>query len=52
MDDVEKHAGITKVENGFIVNLDGKTMISSSLSKAIKLVKDFLLVGVNESFDD
>ncbi len=35
-------ASIMKVEGGFIVELGGDTQVTTSLQKAIKLVRDFL----------
>lgn len=41
-DSVEKYASINAVEGGYIVTIDGKAIVTTSLNKAIKLVRDFL----------
>lgn len=40
-----KEAYIQAVEGGFIVQLGGTTQVTTSLNKAIKLVRDFLSGG-------
>jgi hypothetical protein len=40
----EKYAGINAYEGGFMVSFGGKTVIVTSLNKAIKLVREYLAV--------
>lgn len=41
----EKWTSINAVEGGFIVQAGGKTVVTTSLNKAIKLVRDYLGSG-------
>lgn len=41
---MKKFAEIQALEGGFVVTLDDKSIVTTSLNKAIKLVRDFLVV--------
>jgi hypothetical protein len=45
MTETNKFGGIQKVEGGFIVELNGEVQVTTSLQKAIKLVRDYLSAG-------
>lgn len=38
----EKYASINAVEGGFIVNIGGTPIVTTSLNKAIKLIRDYV----------
>lgn len=44
-ENTEKYAGINVYEGGYFVSLDGRVVITTSLNKAIKLVRDHLAVA-------
>ena len=48
MDNQIKDTSIQAVEGGFVVQLNGSIQVTTSLNKAIKLVRDFLSGGKEE----
>ena len=44
-----KSATIEQVEGGYVVNLDGRVVVTTSLNKAIKMIRDLLQEAGGES---
>jgi hypothetical protein len=39
---MEKYVGINAYEGGYVVVVDGKTIVATSLNKVMKLVREYL----------
>jgi hypothetical protein len=46
---MEKYVSVNQYEGGYLVVTDGKTFIATSLNKVMKLVREYLSSGVEDT---